>query len=73
MIISRLTQKLSDIDRCPVHGVHFGKTMMTIPASYLDWLRGQPKLLAQHPEMAEYITRHNMVINWELEREGRDD
>lgn len=73
MIIHRIIFKLTDSSRCPVHGIHYGKSMMTVPASYLDWFRGQSELLFRHPEMAEYITRMKKVIDWELEREGKDD
>lgn len=65
--------KLTDSDRCPVHGVHFGKPMMDVPAAYLDWFRGQSELLMRYPEMDEYITRIKKVIDWELEREQDDD
>jgi len=49
-------------------GRHKGKPMRDVPASYLDWLRGQ-SWLPQWPDVAEYIDRKEKVIDWELDRE----
>jgi uncharacterized protein (DUF3820 family) len=62
-------KQLNDVDLFPF-GEHKGKPMMSVPASYLDWLRCQP-WLKQWPAIAEYIGRSARAIEWELKAEGR--
>lgn len=50
-------------------GAHKGKKMKDVPASYLDWLRGQ-KWLSDWPQVADYIERNAKVIDWELRRKN---
>ena len=59
---------LTDGDPMPF-GVHKGAPMRDVPATYLDWLRGQP-WLSQWPAVAEYIEQNTHVIDWEFKRSG---
>lgn len=63
-------KELTDQDPMPF-GAHKGKPMEEVPASYLDWLRGQD-WLSQWPAVADYIERNASVIDWELKRSGHD-
>jgi hypothetical protein len=64
---------LSDTDPMPVAGVHLNKPMEKVPASYLDWLHGQPFLRRKYPEVYDYIERNRKAIDWELRRQGKID
>lgn len=63
-------QQLTDDSPFPF-GRHKDKPMRDVPASYLDWLRGQ-SWLQQWPDVAEYIDRNEKVIDWELDREEQE-
>lgn len=62
---------LNDHDPCPVNGQWKGKPMQSVPASFLDWLDGQPWLAKKHPDVKEYIARNRKAINQDLEKEDR--
>lgn len=51
-------------------GQHKGVPMIQVPATYLDWLRGQT-WLAEWPAVAEYIERNKKAIDQDVERAGR--
>lgn len=63
-------QQLTDDSPFPF-GRHKDKPMRDVPASYLDWLRGQ-SWLQQWPDVGEYIDRNEKVIDWELDREEQE-
>lgn len=63
-------QRLTDDSPFPF-GRHKDKPMRDVPASYLDWLRGQ-NWLPQWPDVAEYIDRNEKVIDWQLDREEQE-
>jgi hypothetical protein len=47
-------------------GKYKGRAMKIVPATYLDWLRGQT-WLEEWPLVQEYIERNADVIDQELE------
>ncbi len=49
-------------------GIHIGKTMANVPASYLDWLRDQPWISTWFGLQA-YLTANKTRIDQELEEE----
>jgi hypothetical protein len=56
--------KLTDSSPIPF-GKYKGRKMKTIPASYLDWMRGQP-WIDEWPMVLDYINRNSDVIDQEL-------
>ena len=63
-------EKLTDDSPMPF-GKHEGVKMRDVPASYLDWLRGQP-WIKSWPAVHAYIRRNEDVIDEELEDEDED-
>lgn len=61
-------QPLTDQDPMPF-GIHKGKPMEKVPASYLDWLHGQP-WISSWPRVLAYIEANRKVIDEEL---GEDE
>jgi hypothetical protein len=61
---------LTDEDICPIAKKHPNTKLKDIPASYLDWLYGQPWLRTKHPRLWAYIARHEDVITKELKAKG---
>jgi len=61
---------LNDNSPCPVNGKHFGKRMEAVPASFLDWIVGQPWVDAKYPEVVRYVEKNRKVIDMELEEQG---
>ncbi len=56
-------------------GIHKGKMMLNVPASYLDWLRDQPWIMTW-PGLLVYLKNNKTRIDKELEEEaptGRGD
>ena len=62
-------KKLTDKDRFPF-GIHKGKPMEKVPASYLDWVIDQ-SWISEYPEIVEYIERNRKAIDMELKEQGR--
>ncbi len=53
-------------------GKHREDTLGNCPNHYLDWLRGQPQILAKNPHLAEYLERDdvNKAIDRALKRKA---
>lgn len=66
MIIRK--EQLTDQSENPIPGKHYRIPMGKLPATFLDWLRGQPWLEKKYPTVAEYITRNKKVIDYELKK-----
>lgn len=49
-----------------------GRPMKTVPAEYLDWLRGQP-WIEDWPQVLEYLQKNKSVIDQELADKRRDE
>ena len=49
-------------------GKYKGTKLDDVPATYLDWLRGQPKFLDMHPNVKDYLSREdvNKAIDQDL-------
>lgn len=50
-------------------GKHKGKPFDKVPASYYDWIMGEPDIMAKHPDVAQYINDNIQHINEELDAE----
>lgn len=61
---------LTDRDSMPF-GKFKGKAMGEVPASYLDWLHGQP-WLKDWPKVLAYIEENRTVLDKELEDRSRE-
>lgn len=61
--------QLQDNDLFPF-GIHADAkhTMVQVPSSFYDWLRGQPWLESKWPNVAEYIVRNQAAIDQDMER-----
>ena len=59
----------TDDDPFPLNP-HKGKPYGSVPAKYLDWLRGQP-WRANHPEVMAYIKANEKYIDLELDKEDQ--
>ncbi len=62
--------ELSDKDPFPFGPKFKGVPMKDVPASYLDWLRGQP-WIGNWTGVANYIERNKRAINQDLQRKER--
>ena len=60
---------LTDNDLMPF-GEHKDKKMIDVPASYLDYIDGQP-WIEKWPQVRDYIKENRSVINQELKEQGR--
>lgn len=60
---------LTDTDPMPF-GKHRGALMQDVPASYLDWLRGQDWFDWRSP-LGLYVKENESVIDKELKDQGR--
>lgn len=71
--MNRLTasQQLTDESPFPF-GKWKGTPMRNVPATYLDWLRGQD-WIGDWPAVVDYLERSAKAIDWELKREGKLD
>jgi len=59
---------LTDNDLFPF-GIHKGRPMQKVPATYLDWLIDQP-WIKSWPAVEEYIERNRKVLDRELKDQG---
>lgn len=64
-------EPLTDSSPMPF-GAHRDKPMAAVPASYLDFISGQPWLETAWPAVANYIRRSRKAIDQDLERDENE-
>lgn len=69
-VAKQLVNQFSDNDKFPFGKYkEEGKTFAEVPASYLDWIRGQ-KWINEWPAVRDYIDRTRKAIDSELKKQG---
>lgn len=66
--IRRMPRELTDESPFPF-GVHKGKKMENVPASYLDWFDGQD-WSKDWPLVKAYVKKNRAVLNMEIDQQG---